>query len=60
MAWNLGLSMRDGYVVQDITLTVELRRLVEALFWKVGMACRMLLQINASQSVICDFGVSHR
>ena len=44
----------------DITLTVELEGLVEALFKNVGMACRMLLGIGAAQSARCNFGVNHR
>ena len=50
MVWSFELSIRGGCVVPDITLTVELERLVVALFWKVGMACRMLLGIEAVQS----------
>ena len=50
MTSGFGVSTRDGCVLQDITLTVELKRLEEPLFWNVGIACRMLLGIDVAQS----------
>ena len=43
MIWSLELSVREGCAVEAIMLHTELERLVVALFWNVGMACRMLL-----------------
>ena len=60
MTWGFGLSMRNGCVLQDITLTVELKRLVEALFLE-----RWNSLLNAARNRCCpicriQFEVSHR
>ena len=55
MVWSLGLLVRKGYAVEDITFHTELERFVVALFWNVGMACIMLLGIVIVQSAGHNF-----
>ena len=45
--------------MEDITIHTELQRLVAAVPWNVGMDCRMLLGIDAVQSVRHKVVVSH-
>ena len=48
--------MRDSCAMKDIiTFHTKLERYVVALFWNVGMVCRMLLGIEVVQSAGHNF-----